>query len=301
MGHPSFLATSSTVDPIEPPAGFSCVIEASGGSRALDSKGLYSVALHSLLHFSLLDYFAPAEVYSTHGPQPSGPILANVVPIYQPPEFRALNSHIAWGVYRSVIAFNYPPNLRETKATVSVLSHPNAEIGYLQTSQAPAAIQRRPGNETWDLSSASALQMLHVLDHDLSKRVTPSPNPNGFSLRFFLRQHGREIRRETAYDTVAYAILWTARFAEDTKFTGQRTIAVPGGRVYVRFQSYQIRQWDPMTLGFAATVARTLPQILEEYGRFQEAFFQVNTPDGDACGTIGIYTLAPRASRSSRP
>ncbi|KAL8752629.1 MAG: hypothetical protein Q9184_005670, partial [Pyrenodesmia sp. 2 TL-2023] len=95
-------------------------------------------------------------------------------------------------------------------------------------------------------------------------------------------------------------VVYTAQYVESTTFIGTRILSVPGGDVVVRFVSYQIGQDMPMTIGFAATIARSIPMALEERGQFQEAFVLVSTAEGRTCGMIGLgKRIDPRMGISS--
>ncbi|KAL8832688.1 MAG: hypothetical protein Q9170_004786 [Blastenia crenularia] len=266
---------------IDPPSGFSCKFRRGGQDRSLPSKDLYSATLHALLHFSLQDYSSRAETYATRGPEPRGNVVVNAVPFVLPAAY-TINSHLVWGLFYSVVAYNSPSNVRETIASVFIHGLPVADIDYLQASQAPVATEKIAGKPSRNLTSASALQMSSTSDRDLV-------NLGAYHVSFHFVPGGIGIRRESAYDAIAYSILWTAQFKESTRFTGLRQISVPGGRVVVRFMSYQLRGHDPLTLGFAATIVKTIPQTLESLGNFQESFMLVHTADNEICGQIGIW------------
>ncbi|KAL8727804.1 MAG: hypothetical protein Q9166_005796 [cf. Caloplaca sp. 2 TL-2023] len=274
---------------INPPEGFSVTIGRSGLGRSLESKDLYSATLHALLHFSLHSYEGHAEIYTTRGPEPPGVVVTSAIPFHTPPAYIPRNCHMAWGLYRSVIAFNYPVNVRESVATIHLDGRRIALVEYLLAPRAQVSAKGGPGNTTTSLSYVSALQMLQANDNGTLTPASLKLDALGYSLRWVFSPVGDPLRRETVYDTVAYAILWTGQFNEDTRFTGIRTISVPGGRTYLRLESYQVAHWDPMTYGFAATVTRSIPQFLETNSRFQEAFAQVLTPDNKICGTVGIF------------
>lgn len=263
-------------------------ISRAGHGKEIFSRDLYSSTLHCLLHFSLLSYDTRAETYSTRGSEPPGAVVA-VIPFATAPLFTALNCHVAWGLYWSVIAFNNPENNKESAAAIFIGGRRTAVIRYLQVFQAPVSVKHGFGNATTSLSHGSALQMLRAKDNGVMRSATLMPDALGYRLKWVLAPGGKALRRETAYDTVAYAILWTAQYNEDMRFTGIRSISVPGGRVYVRLESYQVGRWDPMTFGFAATVLKTIPTFLEAHAKFEEAFFQVLTPDNSVCGSIGIF------------
>lgn len=264
-------------------------ISRAGHGKHVSSRDLYSSTLHSLLHFSLLSYETRAETYSTRGSEPPGAVITTVLPFATAPLFTALNCHVAWGLYWSVIAFNNPENNKESAAAIFIGGRRTAVIRYLQVFQAPVSVKHGFGNATTSLSHGSALQMLRAKDNGVMRSATLMPDALGYRLKWVLAPRGKALRRETAYDTVAYAILWTAQYNEDMRFTGIRSISVPGGRVYVRLESYQVGRWDPMTFGFAATVLKTIPTFLEAHAKFEEAFFQVLTPDNSVCGSIGIF------------
>ncbi|KAL9036798.1 MAG: hypothetical protein Q9180_004088, partial [Flavoplaca navasiana] len=276
---------------IEPPEGFTMSISRAGHGKPLFLTNLYSATLHALLHFCLLSYEANAETYTTRGPEPPGAVVATVLPFATAPLFTALNCHVAWGLYWSVIAFNNPANVKELAVATATGGRRNAVIRYLDASPAPepAPVNDRLDNTTRSLSHGSALQMLQPQDHGQRTPATLVQDDVGYQLKWLLVSGGEALRRETVYDTIAYAMLWTAQYAEDMRFIGFRSISVPGGRVYVRLESYQVGRWVPMTYGFAATVLKTIPSYLEANARFEEAFFQVLTPDSKVCGSIGIF------------
>ncbi|KAL8961997.1 MAG: hypothetical protein Q9193_001535 [Seirophora villosa] len=243
-------------------------------------------------------YGAPAELYSTRGAEPLGEVVLRAVPFVLPAA-TTLNAHLVWGLYRSIIAYNVPNNIRETLASIYIEGLPVADIEYLKLAPTPMATNQGPGNVT-ALTSAAALQMLSAMG-DASKAEASKAeeqvmvDTNGFRLRFVLETDGQVIRRETVYDTIAYAILWTSQYSESTPLTGTRVLSVPGGGSVVRFVSYQAE----MTLGFAATVARSIPTMLESVGRFQEAFMLVQDEEAHICGVIGIWKDRARSQALS--
>lgn len=230
-------------------------------------------------------------MYSTRGSGPPGEVLVNVVPftLRVVVALNAQNAHMVWGLYRSVIAYNIPNNVRETQASIFVSGLRVGDIEYLKLPQATAAPEEHLGNLTATLNSASASRMLSAIGDRPITGVSVWPNPAGYNLRFVLVANGEVIRRETAYDTVAYAILWAAQFDENLPLIGTRVLTIPGGSFEVRFVSYQIVQHIPMTTGFAATVAKSIPMLLENSGRFQESFVLVVTADGQTTGIIGLW------------
>ncbi|KAL8860909.1 MAG: hypothetical protein Q9178_002664 [Gyalolechia marmorata] len=209
--------------------------------------------------------------------------MAYVLPFATPAAFTAQNSHMAWGLYRSVIAFNNPDNLRESAVTIFIEGRRVAIIRYLHDPPALNMPQDRIEGATTSLSSGSASQMLQLKDN------ATMLDANGYRLHWIAVRGGETLRRETVYDTVAYAILWTAPYVESVRFTGRLAISVPGGRMFVRLESLQIGHWESLTYGFIATVIKAIPKVLEAQGKFQEAFFQVLTPDNRVCGTVGIF------------
>ena len=233
-----------------------------GAGKDLFSRDLYSATLHALLHYSLASYEAHAYPYTTRGSEPPGQVMVYVLPFATPAAFTAQNSHMAWGLYRSVIAFNNPDNLKESAATLFIEVQRVAIIRYLYAPQALNLPQDRIEGATTSLSSGSASQMLQPKDN------AAMADALGYRLHWIRAPGGETLRRETVYDTVAHAILWTAPYLESTRFTGIRSISVPGGRTYVRLESYQIGHWDPLTYGFAATVIKAIPKFLEAQGKF---------------------------------
>ncbi|KAL8669504.1 MAG: hypothetical protein Q9168_005906 [Polycauliona sp. 1 TL-2023] len=260
-----------------------------GYGKPLDSTDLYAATLDALLHFCILSYDGVAETYTTQGSNPPGQVLTAVLPFFTAPLYTARNCHVAWGLYWSVIAFNSPANLKESALAIYTDGRRNAVIRYLQATPAPVPVRLELGNATTSLSHASALQMIQFHDDEPSTSATLALDTIGYGLKWILVPGGETLRRETVYDTVAYAILWTAQWSEDTRFTGFRSLSVPGGQMFVRLESYRVGRWMAMTYGFAATVIKTLPQLLEAHAKFQEALFQVLTPDGQVCGSIGIF------------
>lgn len=273
---------------IEEPSGFSCKFRRTGRGRDLPSKDLYSATLHALLHFSLQSYQGYAEMYTTRGPEPPTSVLVKAVPFLLPVA-STLNAHMAWGLYRSIVAFNVPENTRETMANIVVHGVSVGDIDYLQLPQAPVATKERSGETLANLTSASALHMLSSMDDDLPESTMPPSNAPGDRLRWNIVPNGGAIRRETAYDAVAYSILWIAQFPESTEVGGFRELTVPGGSITVRFLSFQVGRRAPMTLGYAATVATLIPHYLESLGHFREAIATIYTQDGQIRGQVGIW------------
>ncbi|KAL8920257.1 MAG: hypothetical protein Q9172_004570 [Xanthocarpia lactea] len=271
------------VGALDPPEGFHLRIGRVGAGKGLISRDLYSAVLHALLHYSLASYEAHAYPYTTRGSEPPGQVMAYVLPFATPAAFTAQNSHMAWGLYRSVIAFNNPDNWKESSVTIFIEDRRVALIRYLHAPQVLNLPQDRIEGATTSLSSGSASQMLQPKDNATMSDAI------GYRLHWILVRGGETLRRETVYDTVAHAILWTAPYLEDVRFTGRRSISVPGGRMFVRLESFQIGHWDPLTYGFAATVVKAIPKVLEAQGKFEEAFFQILTPDNRVCGTVGIF------------
>ncbi|KAL8765356.1 MAG: hypothetical protein Q9209_007542 [Squamulea sp. 1 TL-2023] len=260
-----------------------------GSGKNLVSGDLYSATLHTLLHFCLESYRAPAQTYSTRGSAPPGAVIVNTLPLGVPGPFTALNCHVAWGLYRSVIAFNNPENVKESATTVFARGRRIVIVRFLQAPQVLGTAEDELGNATTNLSHSSASQMLQTKDNGTVTSTTLVANPLGYRLHWVLPPDGDVLRRETVYDTAAYAMLWTAQYDEDMRFTGLRSISVPGGRTFIRLESYQIGHWSPLSYGFAATVIKTITTYLERDAGFREAFFQILTPDNRVCGTIGIF------------
>ncbi|KAL8969181.1 MAG: hypothetical protein Q9197_004478 [Variospora fuerteventurae] len=285
------LLNNTLGDSISPPGGFGCRFRRIGQARRVRSRDLYSATLHALLHYSLQDYSSAAETYSTHGTEPLGGVLVKAIPFLLPVA-TTLNAHLAWGLYRSIIAFNSPDNIRETLASVFVEGLQVADIEYLNLPQMRIATKPGPTSFT-TLTSATALQMLSAVGDGSKAKGQAVGDTSGWRLRFALVTDGQLIRRETAYDAIAYAILWTSQFSESTPFKGTRILSVPGGSCVVRFVSYQDDPNKPMTLGFAATVARSIPVPLEDLG-FQEAFILVVNDEGQTCGAIGLWAATSR-------
>lgn len=286
---------STLGDTIDPPRGFTCSFRPLGPGRPVDSKDLYAATLHALLHYSLQTYLTPAASYTTRGSEPVGEVVVYAVP-FAMPVGSTVNAHIVWGLYRSVIAYNMPSNVRETRASIFINGFPVGKIEYTLFPQAPNVAQEPPRNVSKGLTSVSAMQMLSTLG-DFSREDLN--NAGGYSLRFVLVGGGAPIRRETAYDAIAYAILYTAQYEESSTFTGTRILSVPGGDVVVRFVSYQVGEHKPMTLGFAATVVRSIPRALENCGRFQEAYVLVSAASGQSCGVIGLWKRFPQTNIQS--
>ncbi|KAL8807683.1 MAG: hypothetical protein Q9200_004568 [Gallowayella weberi] len=269
-----------SVTSIDPPDGFGLRIERTGEGKALNSRELYSATLHALLHFALLSYHAPAEVYNTQGPEPAGAIVVSVVPFASHARSMAQNCHIVWGLYWSVIAFNSPNNVRESAANVLLYGWRTAKIEWLQVSQARVNAKDGSSNDTTSPSPVSEKQMMRLGDIG---DITP------LTLKWTMSPTGHPIRRETAYDTVAFAILYTANFQENTRVQGYRSVSFPGGRVFVAFDSNQVGHWPAITWGQAARIVTILPTFLEGQERFQDAFIQLYTPDNQLLGMIGIF------------
>ncbi|KAL8991764.1 MAG: hypothetical protein Q9169_007673, partial [Polycauliona sp. 2 TL-2023] len=274
---------------IQTPEGFSWSISRAGHGKPLFSTDLYSATLHALLHFCLLRYEAIAETYTTRGSEPPRQVVTTILPFATSPLSTARNCHVAWGLYWSIIAFNSPANIRESAMATYTGGRRNTVIRYLQASPAPMSGSFEPGNATTSLSHGSALQMFQAKDNGLSTSTTLVQDEVGYRLKWALAPRGETLRRETVYDTIAYAMLWTAQYQEEMRFTGFRSISVPGGRVFVRLESWQVGRWMAMTYGFAATVIKTIPQFLEAHTKFVEAFFQILAPDGTICGSVGIF------------
>ncbi|KAL8781844.1 MAG: hypothetical protein Q9213_005819 [Squamulea squamosa] len=281
--------TDPTNNIIDPPEGFSMKIVRAGEGKSLISGDLYTATLHALLHFSIQSYENPAQTYRTRGPSPPGVAIVNTMPLGLPAPYTALNCHVAWGLYRSVIAFNNPENVRESQTTVFTGGRRNTIIRFMQAPQVLVTAKAEVENATTSLSYSSASQMVQAKDVGKVTSAILMPDALGYRLHWVIAPDAEALRRETVYDTAAYAMLWTAQYDEDMRFTGLRSISVPGGRTFVRLESYQIGHWVPLTYGFAATVIMTIPAFLEGGPRFQEAFFQVMTPDDRICGTIGIF------------
>ncbi|KAL8899282.1 MAG: hypothetical protein Q9207_006274 [Kuettlingeria erythrocarpa] len=276
---------NSLREEVDPPHGFTCSIRPLGPGRPVLSKDLYDATLHALLHYSLHSYLAPAERYTTRGSEPAREVIVDALPLPLPVG-STYNAHIVWGLYRSVIAYNMPSNVRETRASIFISEFPAGRIDYTLLPLAPIVAKENPRKANTALTSVSAMQMLSTLGD--SSRGVPI-DAGGYSLRFVLIGGGAAIRRETAYDAIAYAILYTAQFDESSIFTGTRILSVPGGDVVVRFVSYQVGERKPMTLGFAATITKSIPMALENSGRFQEAYVLVTAAEGQTCGVIGLW------------
>ncbi|KAL8801049.1 MAG: hypothetical protein Q9182_004741 [Xanthomendoza sp. 2 TL-2023] len=268
------------VPTIEPPDGFRLRIERTGEGKALNSRDLYSATLYALLHFALQSYRAPAELYNTQGPEPTGAIVVSAVPFASLHGYIPQNCHLVWGLYRSVIAFNVPNNVRESAANVFLDGLRIAKIEWLQVSQARVHARDGSSNDTTSPSPVSEMQMMRLADHG---ELTP------LTLKWRMSPTGHSIRRETAYDTVAFAILYTANFQENTRVQGYRTVSFPGGRLFVAFDSNPIGRWPAITWGQAARVVTLLPTFLEGQERFQDALVQLYTPDDRLIGMVGIF------------
>ncbi|KAL8934391.1 MAG: hypothetical protein Q9211_005252 [Gyalolechia sp. 1 TL-2023] len=289
---PTPAGTSSKIvktlgESIDQPSGLSCRFRRTGQGNHLPSKDLYSATLHALLHFSLLSYQGHAELYTTRGPEPLGNVLVKAIPFVLPAA-NTLNCHMAWALYWSIVAFNVPVNTRETLADIAIHGVPMGDIYYLDSPQAPVATKERSREILANLTSASALQMLTIMDDDLPHNTMARLNTPNLGIDWHIVPNGGSIRRETAYDAVAYAILWTAQFPESTEVGGFRQLSVPGGSVVVQLMSFQIGRHPPITLGLTATVANTIPLYLEKLGHFREALATVYTQDRRVCAQVAI-------------
>ncbi|KAI4228045.1 MAG: hypothetical protein L6R40_008159 [Gallowayella cf. fulva] len=171
---------TNTARKLDPPDGFSVKIKRSGEEKDLVSKELYSATLHALLHFSLHSYDARAEPYSTRGPEPSGSIVVSAVVFAGPPGYIPLNCHLAWGLYRSVIAFNSPDNVRESVATVSLDGRRSAQIEYLQARKASLIARDSPKNDTTSLSLFSATPTRRANDKGVMTPAALKFDVNGY-------------------------------------------------------------------------------------------------------------------------
>lgn len=194
---------------------------------------------------------------------------------------------MVWGLYRSVIAYNMPDNNRETLAIVSIFGRQVAEIGYRMAPRAPVSARQVSRSVPSGLTSASA--MLSSVGDRLGAGAKIATSLVGWNLRCVLVDGGQFIRRQTAYDAIAYAMLWTSQYKQESMFTGNRVLSVPGGSVVVRFVSYPMGRHMPMTLGAAATIAEVIPSFLEDNHQFREAYIEVLTPDDQPYGIVGIW------------
>ncbi|KAL8639693.1 MAG: hypothetical protein Q9228_003298 [Teloschistes exilis] len=276
---------------IRVPRGFSSKFTPTVPFRRFNTKDLYSSTLHALLHYSLQDYESAAATFNTRGP-PHVPstVMIHAIPRSVPwPE--SLNKHMAWALYYSVIAFNNPANNRELSASVFLYDKLVGSIDYRKTSPGLSSADGPAGNAT-----ASMAQLLQNEDNQTETGAKES----GFSLRWMPVPGGAFIRRETAYDTVAYAILCTAPLQKDTRLIAPERVAVPGGHVYLKIDPGRFGgRWGTMSAGTIAQILPQIPRFLEQDIAFQEAAFEYIAPDGSYAGSVGLYVTTHEAANPS--
>ncbi|KAL8662713.1 MAG: hypothetical protein Q9202_004498 [Teloschistes flavicans] len=276
---------------IKEPRGFSCKIIPIVPPRLFNTKDLYSSTLHALLHYSLQDYESPAARFNTRGAtfDPST-VMVHAIPrtLSMP---RTLNKFMAWGLYYSVIAFNNPANTRELSANIFLYDRLVGSIEYRKVPRALSPAKGPAGNVT-----ASMAQLLQNEDDQTAAKAA---NP-GFSLRWMPVRGGAFIRRETAYDTIAYAILCTAPLPRETKLLYKDRVAVPGGQVYLGIDPGPPGgQWGTMTIETVARIFPQIPRFLEQDVAFREAAFEYVAPDGTYAGSVGMYVTGHTAADPS--
>ncbi|KAL9580062.1 MAG: hypothetical protein Q9212_004719 [Teloschistes hypoglaucus] len=277
--------TMVPVGGIKEPRGFSSKFVPTEPLRRFITKDLYSSTLHALLHYSLQDYESTAATFDTRGP----PHLHSTVMIHAIPRSvpwpAPLNKHMAWALYYSVIAFNNPTNTRELLASIFLYDKLVGSIDYRKISPLLSSAQEPGGNAT-----ANMAQLLQ----------DTGATESGFSLRWMPVPGGAFIRRETAYDTVAYAILCTAPLSKDTRLIARDRVAVPGGHVYLNIDpGPRGSRWGTMAVGTIAQILPQIPRFLEQDIAFQEAAFEYVAPDGSYAGSVGIYVRTHTAGDPS--
>ncbi|KAL8689039.1 MAG: hypothetical protein Q9218_005197 [Villophora microphyllina] len=284
---------------IDPPPGFSSKIVRSGSSRPLVNRDLYSVTLQALVHYSLEDYEAPAVTYSTRGgPLSPGTVAVHAVARTVPPP-QNLNMHMAWALYYSVIAFNNPVNIRETTANIFLYDKLVGHVDYRHALGPMSSAEEPTGNATASAITTSMAQLLQTEDDAVVTKALSPVADEGFSLRWKILPYGGKIRRETAFDTIAYTILCTGPLDKEARLQGERRVAVPGGRVFLKIDPGRTGRWGPMTVGTIAELAQRMAQFLEVGGTFQEALIEYIAPDGSTVGSLGIfYTMDNGVNRS---
>ncbi|KAI4195072.1 MAG: hypothetical protein LQ350_007403 [Teloschistes chrysophthalmus] len=280
---------------IREPRGFSSKFVPTLPSRRFITKDLYSSTLHALLHYSLEDYEDPAAIFDTRGP-PHDPSTVMIHAIPRTVPWPApLNKHMAWALYYSVIAFNNPANTRELLATVFLYDKLVGSIDYRKTSPVLSSAQGPGGNAT-----ANMAQLLQDEDNHTGAKALSPPTQSGFSLRWMPVPGGAFIRRETAYDTVAYAILCTAPLSKDTRLIAKDRVAVPGGHVFLKIDpGPRESRWGTMAVGTIAQILPQIPRFLEHDRAFHEAAFEYVAPDGSYAGSVGIYVRTHTAGDPS--
>lgn len=82
--------------------------------------------------------------------------------------------------------------------------------------------------------------MLQAYNGGSRINTTLVADTHGYQLRWVFAPGGKDLRRDIVYNMVAYTMLSIAQYSEDTKFTGFRSISAPGGRVFIRLESYRI-------------------------------------------------------------
>ncbi|KAL9596715.1 MAG: hypothetical protein Q9219_005626 [cf. Caloplaca sp. 3 TL-2023] len=292
----TFSEKSEQPQSIQPPSGFSCSFRRGGRATLLPSRDLYAATLQGLLHFSLKAYGDNANRYITRGTNPPRNVEVTAEPFILPTA-NTMNCHLAWGLYRSVIAFNNPDNTRETIASIRIHGVQVADLDFLEV-LSPSTVAAKEDLEDpaddrpiTNLTSATALKLLASTGTNSTKRARAPASRLRYSMSWHAELGGAHLRRQSAYDAIAYAILWTSQFPESASVTGHVSCAVPGGRIVVRFMSYSFGGLGLMTYGFVATILRSLPDFLEGLAYFQEAFVTISLDDGRHVGQIGIYKI----------
>ncbi|KAL8970465.1 MAG: hypothetical protein Q9183_001513, partial [Haloplaca sp. 2 TL-2023] len=278
------------------PLGFSCSIIRLAPGRPLDKKDLYQATLEALLHYSFGDYESQAEQYTTRG-DPAGSVVVVTRPGTElSPPLRPANRDVLWALYTSVIAFNNPVNVRESRATSRFIDTPTGQVYFYRAAPIPLTpeLPSVDGTGEPNASSLSSSRGSRAADEmkKLAVRLT-----NGYSFQWIRVPGGSQIRRESAYDVIAYAILWTAREEQKEELADDdiRRVAFPGSPNYIAFTTYQVKQWKRLTFGEAALFAKTMAVYLELGPIFTEGFFQYLAPDGEIVGKIGIFVDASAA------
>ena len=195
-----------------------------------------------------------------------------------------------------MIAFNNPSNVRESRATSRFLDTPTGQLYFYRAAPTPAVPELPSVDGTAEPNASSLPFSRDSRDASEIKKLAARLT-DGYSFRWMPVPGGAPIRRESAYDVIAYAILWTAREEqkEELAVDDIRRIAYDGSTNHIAFVTFQVKQWKRLTFGEAALFAKTMAVYLELAPIFTEAFFEYLAPDGEIVGKIGIFVDASAA------
>ena len=294
MGYPTHDHSRGLHEPLEPPEGFRCIFETTS-SLPIASINLYAVTLEALVKVSGKQWNAPGQIISLQ----SKDYPSDVVIILKPfldrlGRVQARNAHFEWALYRSVIAFNNPRNLRTLVARIIIGRQRVAEIEYSIRHRVSESEVAEFPTSVINNALATSFAVKSTSHEQLTNGMLPVAGVP-FDVRWNTLIGGKTLRRETVFDTAAYVILWTGQQPRHRFMYSLETIKIPGNAMFFQIDP------EPPHIGYAITVemfadlVKAMVILLERNRRFCETYLELLTAKKKLVAIISLYEDGPGA------